>query len=236
MDIIFILKDLYYSGFNLQLWINHRYQDPAKIILDKSVTKYVVTPEELKFIPFCLENLYQVNYEYRFEDLRPDDIVLDLGANIGAFSLRAALKCEHVFAVEPLYTDELNANIALNHLQDKITVIPYGIGNGNKITIRYQNREKLIQTFPLSEILKKTGKVSFLKCDIEGAEWSIDPEDLEGIRRMEFEVHRGRDSCMEENPRLLEYISRHWRIETDTKAMQYSGCYVHAFPTGNGDS
>lgn len=230
LDIITILKDLYYCGFDLQLWINHRFQDPTKIILEKSVTKYIVTPEELKFFPFGSNTLFQVISEYRFEDLKPDDIVLDLGANIGAFSLRAAKKCKHVYAVEPLYTDELNANIALNNLQDKITVIPCGVGRGDKIPIRYQDREKIIQTYPLSEILTMAGKISFLKCDIEGAEWSIRPEDLSGISRMEFEVHQGRDSCMPENLQLLEYIRRNWRTETDAKTIQYQGCYIHAYP------
>jgi FkbM family methyltransferase len=230
MDIAVMLKDLYYCGFNLQLWINHRFQDPTKIILEKSVTKYVVTPEELKFLPFGIGTLYQVKMEYRFEDMKPDDIVLDLGANIGAFSLRAAQMSKHVYAVEPLYTDELKANIALNNLQDKITVIPYGVGMGDKIHIRYENREKLIQTYPLSKILEMTGRVSFLKCDIEGAEWSIPPEDLKGIRRMEFEVHQGRDSCMPENLQLLEYIRHNWRTETDIKPIRYPGCYIHAYP------
>ena len=236
MDIVTIIKDLFYCGFNLQLWINHRFQDTTKIILEKSVIKYVVTPEELKFLPFGLEILYQVIWEYRFEDLKPDDIVLDLGANIGAFSLRAAQKCKHVYAVEPLYTDELNANIAINNLQDKITVIPYGVGMGDKIPIRYQNRKKIIQTYPLSEILKKIGKVSFLKCDIEGAEWSIRPEDLNGIRRMEFEVHQGQDSCMPENLQLLEYIRHNWRTETDPKTIQNPGCYIHAYPLLDADT
>jgi FkbM family methyltransferase len=230
LDIITILKDLYYCGFDLQLWINHRFQDPTKIILEKSVTKYIVTPEELKFFPFGSNTLFQVISEYRFEDLKPDDIVLDLGANIGAFSLRAAKKCKHVYAVEPLYTDELNANIALNNLQDKITIVPYGVGGGDKIPIRYQDREKIIQTYPLSEILTMTGKISFLKCDIEGAEWSIRPEDLSSISRIEFEVHQGRDSCMPENPQLLEYIHKNWRTETDVKTLQYRGYYIHAYP------
>jgi FkbM family methyltransferase len=230
MDIKTIIEDLFYCGFNLQLWINNRFQDPTKITLEKSVIKYIVTPEELKFLPFVLETLYSVKWEYRFEDLKPDDIVLDLGANIGAFSLRAAQKCKHVYAVEPLFTDELNANIALNNLQEKITVIPYGIGIGNKIPIRCQNREKVIQTYPLSEILKKIGRVSFLKCDIEGAEWSICPEDLKDIRRLEFEVHQGRDSCMPENLHLLEFIRQNWRTEMDQKPIRYYGCYIHAYP------
>jgi hypothetical protein len=230
MDILTIIKDLLDSRFNLQLWMNHRFQDPEKIIFDKAVVKYIVTPEGVKFFPFGTDTLNQVLIEYRFEDLKPDDIVLDLGANIGGFSLRAAQICKHVFAVEPLFADELRANIILNNLQNKITVCPYGIGNADKIPIRYQKRERIIQTIPLSEILKFTGKITFLKCDIEGAEWSIRPEDIHNIPRMEFEIHQGKDSCMPENTYLLEYIHKNWRTTTIVKTSQYHGCYIHAFP------
>jgi len=50
-------------------------------------------------------------------------VVLDLGANVGCFTLRAAQKAKHVYAVEPLYTDELVSNIALNEIPDKVSVI-----------------------------------------------------------------------------------------------------------------
>jgi FkbM family methyltransferase len=231
MDIVTILKDLYYYNFNLQEWINHRYQDKTKMIIEKSVVDYITTPEGLHFYPFGIEILYQVIWEYRFNDIKPDDIVLDLGANIGGFSLRAAQKCKHVYAVEPLYTDELNSNIALNNMQDKITVIPYGVGFGEMVPIRYQGREKVIQSYPLSEILKIIGQqVTFLKCDIEGAEWSINPEDIAGIPRMEFEVHQGRDSCMPEKPELLEFIQEHWKVQMSEKMRCNPGCYIHAYP------
>jgi FkbM family methyltransferase len=230
MDILGMIVDLTKCGLNIQLWFNHRYYDPTKSIIDNSIVKYIITKEGLCFHPFAIETLSQVIEEYEFEDLTQNDIVLDLGANIGAFSLRAARLCKHVYAVEPLYTDELNANIILNNLQDKITVLPYGVGNGNKIQIRYQNREKTVQTYPLSELLKMTGKITFLKCDIEGAEWTIQKEDLIGINRLEFETHRGRDSCLPENKSLLEYIHQNWKTKTELKPIWNRGGYIHAYP------
>ena len=229
IDFKILLKDLYYFG-PTQKYINRRWKDPTKVIIDRSVVKYIVTPEGLIFPVSDAGILHQVIWEYRFDDLKPDDVVLDLGANIGAFSLRAAQKCKHVYAVEPLYTDELKENIARNNLQDKISVIPYGIGYGEKIPIKYLDRVKEIQTYPLSEILKITGPISFMKCDIEGAEWTIQPEDIAGIPRMEFEVHEGCDSCMPEKPELLEYIRKNWRTETNKKILWYPGCYIHAYP------
>jgi hypothetical protein len=230
IDFATIIKDFYWSDFRIQEWVNHRFQDKSKFVLQRSVVDHIVTPEGLKFYPPGTDGLHQVIWEYRFDDLKPDDIVLDLGANVGAFSLRAAQKVKHVYSVEPLYTEELNANIALNNLQDKITVIPYGVGFGEKIPIRYQGREKVIQTYPLSEILKMTGQITFMKCDIEGAEWTIKPVDIAGIPRMEFEVHQGRDSCMPEKPELLDYIRENWNTVSDSKEKCSVGCYIHCYP------
>jgi FkbM family methyltransferase len=172
-----------------------------------------------------------VIWEYRFDDIKPTDIVLDLGANIGGFSLRAAKRAKHVYAVEPLFVKELNANIELNNLQDKITILPFGVGSGEKILIHYFGTENVVQTYPLSKILEMIPeKVDFMKCDIEGAEWTINPEDIAGIPRMEFEVHQGRDSCMPEKLELLEYIRKHWNTVTSEKRRGNPGCYIHAYP------
>ncbi len=45
--------------------------------------------------------------EYRFEDIRPGDRVLDIGANVGAFCIRAARLGGRVTAVEPVTADLL---------------------------------------------------------------------------------------------------------------------------------
>jgi len=54
------------------------------------------------------------------EDIREDDHILDIGANIGAFCIRAAKKSSHVSAVEPFTTDILNTNITLNGVDIKV--------------------------------------------------------------------------------------------------------------------
>ena len=42
--------------------------------------------------------------EYRFDDIRPGDRVLDIGANVGGFCIRAARIGGQVTAVEPVTT------------------------------------------------------------------------------------------------------------------------------------
>jgi len=51
---------------------------------------------------------------YKFQDINKEDIVLDLGGNVGGFALFAAKWAKHVYVVEPLYDDILSHNISLN--------------------------------------------------------------------------------------------------------------------------
>lgn len=133
-----------------------------------------------------LHSIDEVN-EYNFSDIRSTDVVLDIGVNIGAFTLQAAKKARHVFAVEPLYADILQRNVEKNNLNN-VTILNTGIGAGTTV-IKYGSRSKEVSLITFSELLKKCGQIDFLKSDCEGAEWSIKPTDLKGIRRIEIEVH-----------------------------------------------
>lgn len=124
---------------------------------------------------------------YHFSDIKESDVVLDVGANIGAFSILASKKAKHVFAVEPLYTDILKKNIAINNISN-ISVLEIGLGIGRKC-IKFGARRKIVDLVPLSEILEKVGRCDFLKIDCEGCEWSINYHELEGFRRIEGELH-----------------------------------------------
>jgi FkbM family methyltransferase len=64
------------------------------------------------------------------ESLHPSDVLLDVGANIGLYSLYAAQRVKHVYAVEPhlVTVQTLIQNIQANNLQDKITVLQIGLG------------------------------------------------------------------------------------------------------------
>jgi FkbM family methyltransferase len=65
--------------------------------------------------------------------LRKDDILYDIGANIGLYSLYGALLVKHVYAFEPHVgnASSLLRNIARNKLQDKITVLTVALDNTN---------------------------------------------------------------------------------------------------------
>jgi FkbM family methyltransferase len=135
--------------------------------------------------------------EYDWSDLKPDDIILEMGATIGDQTIFIAKKVKHVYAIEPIYTEQLNGNIALNKVSN-ITVIPDAIGNGSLVTISHNKNIKTIYS--------KTPS------NIDGYEWFIKPEDLNGVRRIEMEVHPYMFPYETYNPQLIPYIKQNYNI------------------------
>jgi len=152
--------------------------------------------------------------EYRFDDIQPEDTVLDIGANVGAFCIRAARYSDHVTAVEPVSSDILRENIRLN--QVRVKVIEGALGDGSPSEISWDEARVTVPTYTLRQIIGMSGGCDFLKCDCEGGEWLIRPEDLAGIRRIEMELHIPPISGPPSQA-LLEYLSRHYDFEIERR-------------------
>jgi hypothetical protein len=152
--------------------------------------------------------------EYRFEDIRQDDRVLDIGANAGAFCIRAARLSRSVTAVEPVTASILSDNIQANNAA--VRVIEAGLGDGTTSVCTWDEHAVRVPTFTLGTLIGMAGGCDFLKCDCEGAEWRIRPFELEGIRRIEMELHLP-PICEPPDMALLDYISRHYDFSIDRK-------------------
>ncbi|MDD1702064.1 MAG: hypothetical protein LUQ31_03680, partial [Methanoregula sp.] len=150
--------------------------------------------------------------EYRFDDIRPDDHVLDIGANVGAFCMRAARFSRYVTAVEPVTADLLEGNVRLNHAG--IQIIRGALGNGDPADIVWDECRRTSPTYTLGSLIRMAGGCDFLKCDCEGAEWLIRPRDLDGIRHIEMELHLPPISGPPD-PALLEYIGNRYTFSID---------------------
>ena len=150
--------------------------------------------------------------EYWMEDIRADDRVLDIGANIGAFCLRAARMSRQVAAVEPVTADLLQANITLNGAE--VRVFHAALGDGSLSEIEWDGIRSLVPTYRLRDLVRRAGGCDFLKCDCEGAEWHINPGDLSGIRRIEMELHQPPIGGPPD-PELLSYIAREYSFSID---------------------
>lgn len=144
---------------------------------------------DLKFL-VCdqLNTINAVTLDYHFSDIKKSDVCLDIGANIGAFSLLASKVAKWVYAVEPLFTDILRENIKINAISN-IDILEVAVGVGGEESVNFSGRNKRITHIPLSDILGDIGHCDFLKFDCEGCEWTFNYRDLENFRRIEGELH-----------------------------------------------
>jgi len=67
--------------------------------------------------------------------MQPDDLVLDIGANVGMYTIPMAKKVKTVYACEldPLNSAILKENIFLNSLQEKVILLPFACGRSTEI-------------------------------------------------------------------------------------------------------
>jgi FkbM family methyltransferase len=173
------------------------------------------TTDKVKFL--VKDTVYRQIFdvpEYWFDDIGTTDRVIDIGANVGAFCIRAFRHSQKIVAVEPLTASLLKENIRLNGVS--VQVIEGALGDGKPKKVSWDDYEVMTPTYPLRKLIEMAGGCDFLKCDCEGAEWSIEPEDLKGIRRIEMELHLPPISG-HTNPALLDYISRHYDFEIEQK-------------------
>lgn len=138
--------------------------------------------------------------------VRPGDIVYDIGANIGYFSLSFARKVGqegHVFAFEPLPSniERLRHNVKLNQQDERITIVPCAVsdsagteeflahslhsmgklaGAGGRDTA-YQESLK-VRTITVDGFIYEDGRPApdIVKMDIEGGETKA----IKGMTRM----------------------------------------------------
>ena len=184
---------------------------------------YKATPESILTVPQAIS-------EYNYSDIRKSDIVLDIGACCGGFALKAAKQCRHVFAVEPIFHDQLIANIQSNKI-DNITVIKGMLGEtgGTRSLIAFKGVESKADVYTFSDLVELSGgSVDVLKCDIEGDERFINATNLHGIRRIEMELHEAQSEWA---VKLLAWLKEEYK----TIDVNFDGtdmALIHAFDRG----
>lgn len=122
----------------------------------------------------------------KYRRIRPGDIVVDIGASIGAFSVLAAKRGARVYAYEPtprsfklLIRNIPESNVAAYELAvaDKIGYAEFfetGGDEGNSlISVPGAISSFRVATTTLSSIIEQVGHCNFLKMDCEGGELAI---------------------------------------------------------------
>lgn len=152
-------------------------------------------------------------YRLRKHTLDPVDFtrgwVLDLGANVGAFTLRALdLGAPHVVAVEPVQAnyEQLLSNLDACGALGQVTVIRKAVvgerHEGGTLRMAQPAWGASTRADPTGDIVVPTIQLrellgvrewSCVKLDIEGGEYAalagITPHDLRGVMRLTMEFH-----------------------------------------------
>lgn len=187
----YILPNKHFQGY-----INSRFSEDGFHVVPDALFEEILNStyyenNGFKYV-ICdqLDSIKAAATEYNLYDVKLTDTVLDIGANIGGFSIPMSRKVKHVYAVEPIFNDLLRRNIILNNV-DNISVIHEGLGEQTMRNVKYGRRKRYINTLPLYKIINICGKVDILKldCDDVEAELSIKPSELIGIRCIEAEIH-----------------------------------------------
>jgi FkbM family methyltransferase len=138
-------------------------------------------------------NIYYKLFDYEdsmflIDHLQENDLFIDIGANVGHFSLIAAGICKsNVIAIEPIPStfSRLKKNVDLNNLSKRIQIHNIGIGEENSYLNFTSNRDVMngvalghetdiisIKVVTLDEVLKAQSP-TFLKIDVEGYEYFV---------------------------------------------------------------
>jgi len=127
--------------------------------------------------------------------LRPGDAFVDVGANIGVYSVIAALKGARVLCFEPNRDARamLAANLALNDVEDRVQVLSCALADfsgsarfttdlesSNRLEIDGNANGALIEVREFDELAEAKAPVTLMKIDAEGFDEAV----LRGAKRM----------------------------------------------------
>lgn len=193
-DIISILKN---NDTNGDVEISFR--DNYKIICPK------------KNIDVIIETCVNEDYSGSFYKIKKDDLIIDIGANLGSFSMYAANKGANVLSFEPdsYNFNYLLKNIKINNFENKIKAYNVAISDKPgtvKLSIndnhacnsimdsdQYNTLDVTSTTIDIIINELKIQKINLIKIDVEGAEYIILPniskESYKKIEKIIGEYH-----------------------------------------------
>ncbi|OIQ05905.1 MAG: hypothetical protein AUK59_01995 [Candidatus Altarchaeum sp. CG2_30_32_3053] len=216
---------------------------PTTVILRNGIQ--IDAPEDNTLVEMVQEIFFKNVYNPVDLSIKTSDIVVDIGANIGVFTLFAAYKTQNiVYAFEPFpkNVEFLNRNIHTNDLHNILThcvAVSDKIGStklflieisGGHLLFDHNIKGKLekyveVPTITLQRIMddKNLEYIDFLKLDCEGAEGSIlmsTPKDyLKRIRKITMEFHDNVSQLKHDDiQRLLEEVGFVTRLSWDGRS------------------
>lgn len=169
---------------------------------------FSITNPQFEFVEAGdVATFWQIFYREIYRVEATDRLIIDAGANIGAFSLYALKANPHVkvIAVEPAPDSckRLRATLRANDVESRCTLAEVALGDREgETTIELDAGSQFrrsgvpghrVPLVTLDSLIPAGAEVDFLKMDIEGAEYgvvkAISPDTLRRIRRIVLEFH-----------------------------------------------
>ncbi|MFH1308572.1 MAG: FkbM family methyltransferase [Patescibacteria group bacterium] len=204
-----IIEKISWVPFKIAYKYGKEAENPAKINLrkigiNKEITFYF--PEKDVGLSKQLGTFgfrEPINYEYYANFLNEKDVVLDIGANIGLFTILSS-KANQIIAVEPLpqAMPILKKNIEANGIKDKTIILNLAVGKEKELLLEIdpqlnlsrivkEKNEKTVsvKSVPVSYLTKKYG-ANVLRMDVEGYEYEILLNEIpKEVNKISIEFH-----------------------------------------------
>lgn len=171
-------------------------------------------------------------YSRWLDRVPPDGLIVDVGANVGIFTIFAAkhfVPEGRVVAVEPnpRCVELLSANLRGNGLDSTSVVAAaiagktgclnllldaQGAGNSSLFSVPQAAGSVPVAGLAAPEFLRRFERVDLMKVDCEGGEhpliWETEPEHWSGVQRVVFEYHLGLGTGYSSDDDLPGFIAR----------------------------
>lgn len=206
----FVAKLLFQSlrMWGIKTWLKFWFFGADELI-DVKGAKYSIRKSSLaeKITDLAIFSEIFLNDSYKVCRIRSKDIVVDIGAHIGAFSIYASKKSKKVLSYEPFPStfDSLKKNLSLNGCRNvKIKNMAVGAKEGyswiymNKLNsaensmYRKSRIKHKVKVTTLAQVLNGIKRCDVLKIDCEGAEYEIilsSKDALKKVNRIILEFH-----------------------------------------------
>jgi FkbM family methyltransferase len=167
------------------------------------------------------EIVYEKVYKF-WEDVKENDIVVDIGASVGAYTISILdKKPKKVYCVEPS-KKLLRALVencfdkVLEYQENPLVYINYGIVDNEGDDINIFGKEKIFNVITFNDMIKNysINHIDYMKIDCEGGEYSIFKEEnmnflLNNVEFIAMEVHLNYDGCREKFKNFRDnYLNR----------------------------
>jgi FkbM family methyltransferase len=153
--------------------------------------------------------------------IRPGDVVYDIGAWIGPYTLLASRLVGEggrvvSFEPDPVARGQLERNVALNGARN-VRIVPIALSDrngaarlsgGESEAVVGETGDAEVETMTLPDFIAREGAPDVVKIDIEGGELRLDTDALSRTRHVFLEVHAPAFAAADADPqRYLDAVA-----------------------------